>query len=90
MAAREVVAQDCWPESVGWLRGESNVWLHPHPNCPEGDGHQVGRLLHDRGVAWARTRDVLQRVVIEVHTRRVRVLGSTPHQNDALVVVTGR
>ena len=43
-------------------------------------------FLHDRSVDVARTRDVHTVFVIELATRRVQIVGSTPHPNDAFMI----
>ena len=44
-----------------------------------------GRLLHDRGVDRARAGHVLQ-FVLELQSRRVQVIGSSPHPDDAFII----
>jgi hypothetical protein len=48
-------------------------------------GHCGGGLLHDGGLDRTRARDLLHGLLIELQTRRVRVLGSTPHPDGAFV-----
>ena len=44
------------------------------------------RLLHNRGVDHARTRDIYTAFLIELQSRRVQVLGSTPYPDEAFVI----
>ena len=90
------------PEERGPSRGPVDDCAHPEggghpsrPTAPDGVAHvppsalagaRGGGLLHDGGLDCAGTRDVHTAFVIELHTRRVSVLGSTRHPDGAFVV----
>ena len=59
------------------------------PRCPL-ELDRGGRFLHHRGLDQARLGHVLHALVIELESRRVHLMGSTPHPDDAFMVQVAR